>query len=106
MTRLLVVTALRSEHAALWGHVDGAILEHCGLGPARARDWLPRLRALNPQAVVVAGVAGGLDSSLRPGDVVVASEVRDDHGSVVVPAAAPLVAELRSTGLRVHSGQS
>ncbi len=104
MTRLLVVTALRSEYAALWGHVDGATLERCGMGPTRVRDWLPRLSVVSPQAVVVAGVGGGLDASLRPGDVVVASEVRDAQGSVVLPAAAPLVAELRSIGLRVRTG--
>ena len=57
-----------------------------------------------PDALVVAGVAGGLDPSLRPGDVVVASEVRDEHGRIVLRAAAPLVAELRRMGLRVHTG--
>jgi 4-hydroxy-3-methylbut-2-enyl diphosphate reductase len=104
MSDLLVVTALRSEYAALKGRVDGAALERCGMGPERVRRWLPRLAELQPSAVVIAGVAGGLDPSLRPGDVLVASEVRDRHGRIVLRAAAPLVAELRRLGMRVRSG--
>jgi 4-hydroxy-3-methylbut-2-enyl diphosphate reductase len=104
MNDLLVVTALRSEYAALSGQVPGATLERCGMGPARVSDWLPRLAQLNPGAVAVAGVAGSLDPSLRSGDVVVASEVRDESGRTVLRAAGPLAAELRRMGLRVHVG--
>jgi 4-hydroxy-3-methylbut-2-enyl diphosphate reductase len=104
MGGLAVVAALRSEYAALQGQVPGAVLERCGMGPNRVREWLPRLREIDPDAVVVAGVAGGLNPSLRPGDIVVASEVRDEHGRTVLRAAAPLVAELRRMGLRVRSG--
>jgi 4-hydroxy-3-methylbut-2-enyl diphosphate reductase len=53
---------------------------------------------------VVAGVGGGVSPELRAGDVVVASEVRDDIGRTVLRAAAPLVAALRQQGLRVHIG--
>ena len=56
-----------------------------------ARSWSP-------------GVAGGLDPSLRPGDVVVATEVRDQRGRTVLRGAAPLAAELRRMGLRVRTG--
>ncbi|MDQ1493697.1 MAG: 4-hydroxy-3-methylbut-2-en-yl diphosphate reductase [Actinomycetota bacterium] len=104
MSGLLVVTALRAEHAVLSGRVPGATVARCGLGVERARSWLPQLEALAPDAMVVAGVAGGLDPTLRPGDVVVASEVRDARGRTVQRAAAPLVAELRRMGLRVRSG--
>ncbi len=104
MTGLVVVAALRSEYAALVGRVPGAVVERCGMGPDRVRSWLPRLAELQPDALVVAGVAGGLDPSLRPGDVVVASEVRDEHGRIVLRAASPLVAELRRMGMRVHTG--
>jgi 4-hydroxy-3-methylbut-2-enyl diphosphate reductase len=102
MTSLLVVAALRSERIALTG-VD-ATLERCGMGARRVRSWLPRLDRLAPEALVVAGLAGGIDPALRAGDVVVASEVRDASGVVRLPAAAPLVAELRRHGLRVHHG--
>jgi 4-hydroxy-3-methylbut-2-enyl diphosphate reductase len=104
MPGLTVVAALRTEYAALVGRVPGADLERCGMGPERVRRWLPRLAELAPEALVVAGVAGGLDPSLRPGDVVVASEVRDEHGRIVLRAASPLVAELRRMGMRVHFG--
>lgn len=101
---LVVVTALRSEHAALAHRVPGARVERCGMGATRAAAWAPRLRGLDPGAVVVAGVAGGIDPAVRPGDVVVASEVRDAHGTIPLPAAALLVGDLRRLGLRVHSG--
>jgi 4-hydroxy-3-methylbut-2-enyl diphosphate reductase len=104
MSGLLVVAALRTEYAALVGRVPGATVERCGMGPERVRRWLPRLDEVQPDALVVAGVAGGLDPSLRPGDVVVASEVRDERGRIVLRAASPLVAELRRMGLRVHTG--
>jgi 4-hydroxy-3-methylbut-2-en-1-yl diphosphate reductase len=102
---LLVVTALRTEYAALRGRVGGARLERCGMGPGRVQQWIDtRGAGLQPDAVVVAGVAGGLDPALRPGDVVVASEVRGPAGRTVLRAGAPLVAELRRLGLRVHHG--
>jgi 4-hydroxy-3-methylbut-2-enyl diphosphate reductase len=104
MSGLVVVAALRTEYAALRRRVPGATVERCGMGPERVRRWLPRLAELDPDALVVAGVAGGLDPSLRPGDVVVASEVRDEHGRILLRAASPLVAELRRMGLRVHTG--
>ncbi len=43
-TDLLVVTALRSEFAALTGQVGSARLERCGMGPERVERWAPRLR--------------------------------------------------------------
>ena len=104
MTRLAVVTALRSEYLALQGRVPGAAVMRCGMGPARVARWLPELHALGPKAVAVAGVAGGLDPSLRPGDVVVATEVRDGQGRYVLRAAAPLVAELNRMGIHAVAG--
>jgi 4-hydroxy-3-methylbut-2-enyl diphosphate reductase len=101
---LLIVTALRSEYAALSGRVGTARLERCGMGPARVRKWLPSVADMRPDGVVVAGVAGGVHPSLRPGDVVVATEVRGPHRRAVLRAGAPLVAELRRMGLRVRSG--
>ena len=104
MSELLVVTALRTEYAALAGQVPGALVERCGMGMKRVQAWVPRMAALAPDAVVVAGVGGGVSPELRAGDVVVASEVRDDIGRTVLRAAAPLVAALRQRGLRVHIG--
>jgi 4-hydroxy-3-methylbut-2-enyl diphosphate reductase len=100
----VVVTALRSERAALAGTMPHARIERCGMGPARVEEWMPKLEALHPAVVAVAGVAGGLDPRLRAGDIVVATEVRDEQGRAVLRAAAPLVAELRRLGLRVYTG--
>jgi 4-hydroxy-3-methylbut-2-enyl diphosphate reductase len=106
MSGLVVVAALRTEFAALAGRIpkQQATVERCGMGPERVHRWLPRLAELAPDALVVAGVAGGLHPALRPGDVVVASEVRDERGRIVLRAASPLVAELRRMGIRVHYG--
>ena len=103
-TPLTVVTALRAESAALRGRIPGAHVERCGLGPARVAQWLPRLAGTGPGTVVVAGVAGGLDPALRPGDVVVANEVRDGLGRAVLRAGGPLAADLRRMGMRVRVG--
>jgi 4-hydroxy-3-methylbut-2-enyl diphosphate reductase len=101
---LLVVTALRSEFAALAGQVPGARLARCGMGTSRVNTWLPELTHADPGVIVVAGVAGALDPSLRPGDVIVANEVRDAHGRAVLRAGGPLAADLRRMGLRVRVG--
>ncbi|MFK3983646.1 hypothetical protein ACI2K4_25105 [Micromonospora sp. NPDC050397] len=59
-------------------------------------------------ALAVAGIAGGLDPALRPGDVVVATEVRRDGRTgderLPCPSAPMLAATLRRRGLRVHLG--
>lgn len=101
---LVVVTALRSEFVALRGQVGGARLERCGMGLAAGQQWLPRLAQLKPGSLVVAGVAGGLDPRLAAGDVLVASEVRDESGRTVLRGSAPLAAELRALGMTVHTG--
>ncbi len=46
VNELLVVTALRSEYAALAGQVPGARVARCGMGPKRVRTWLPQLAEL------------------------------------------------------------
>ncbi|MCW2494526.1 4-hydroxy-3-methylbut-2-enyl diphosphate reductase, partial [Jatrophihabitans sp.] len=102
--RLIVVTALRSEYAVLSRRDPETVFERCGMGPAAVQQWLPTLDVHAAGALAVAGVAGGLDPSMRPGDVVVATEVRDATGRTTLRAAAPLVAALRALGMRVHSG--
>jgi len=73
-----------------------------GMGPARSRRALGRL---GDGAVLVAGVGGGLAPHLRPGDIVVASEVRGPDGAPVPCVnTSSLVEELRGAGLMVHCG--
>jgi 4-hydroxy-3-methylbut-2-enyl diphosphate reductase len=99
---LLVVTALRSEHAALVG--TGLRVERCGMGEQRAYAWVRSRGDDLPDALLIIGVAGGLDPALRATDVVVATSVQDRGNDVVLPGGAGLVAQLRRIGLTVRTG--
>jgi hypothetical protein len=91
---------LRVERAAL-GRTGARVLR-TGMGPARAARAAVRL---GDEAVLVAGVGGGLAPDVRAGDLVVASEVRAAGAPAVpVPSAALLAGALRRLGLRVHVG--
>jgi 4-hydroxy-3-methylbut-2-enyl diphosphate reductase len=63
-----------------------------GLGPAAGGP------------VLVAGVAGALGNDLRPGDLVVADEIRGAGEPIPSHASPFLVGALRRAGLRVHHG--
>ncbi|WP_235050132.1 phosphorylase family protein [Yinghuangia soli] len=79
-----------------------AAVVRTGMGEAKSRAAAARLAAA--PAVVVAGMCAGM-RGLVPGDVVVASEVRDPDGTVVpCPWAESLAEELRRAGLAVHVG--
>jgi 4-hydroxy-3-methylbut-2-enyl diphosphate reductase len=97
----VIAAPLRTEHAALRGTAAGARVERTGRGPHRSLTWVSS-RPAGP--VLVAGVAGALQAGLRPGDLVVASEVTD--GSTRIPSdSAPLLAgALARHGLRAHVG--
>ncbi len=91
-----------------------------GAGPKASRAAAREVALRSRSPVTVAGIAGGLDPALRPGDVVVATEVRHaskiSTGPVIAdrgipgdepircPAAPLLAATLRRAGLRVHLG--
>jgi 4-hydroxy-3-methylbut-2-enyl diphosphate reductase len=92
-TRGTVLTPLRTEWLALRDRLQEPPVR-TGRATARVTDG----------PALVAGVAGALTDEARPGDVVVASEVR--RGPEVLPShAAPMVAgALRRAGLRVHLG--
>lgn len=70
--------------------VDPALIETSGPGREGVRRWADRHPDLR-RPVLLVGLAGGLDPSLESGRVVVAGEVLDAHGRVVVP---PLVETL------------
>ncbi|WP_329000345.1 4-hydroxy-3-methylbut-2-enyl diphosphate reductase [Kribbella sp. NBC_00709] len=55
-------------------------------------------------AALIAGVAGALTNDIVPGDVIVASEIRDGGRGVPSPAAELMAGELRRLGLTVHVG--
>ena len=108
MSRALVLAALRIEARALRRRAPGLDVRRVGMGPDRAAAAAARLLA-GPGAVagpvVVAGFGGAVDPSLRPGDVVVATEVRGPGGTAVPCRSADLLAAaLRQRGLTVRTG--
>jgi 4-hydroxy-3-methylbut-2-enyl diphosphate reductase len=94
-----VYAPLRLEQAALRGAPATLRVVRTGMGPARAQA--SRV-ASGPG--VVAGVGGALTAEARPGDLVVASEVRGPDATVACPSAPLLAGALRRLGLRVHVG--
>jgi len=104
MTRLLVLTPLRSEAAALRVQPDWRVLR-TRMGPARARIAAARGLAVEADAVAVAGLCAAVAPGLRAGDVVCATELRREGAEPIsVPASGLLAAALRRRGLRVHVG--
>lgn len=98
MTRSGIVCApLRSEWAALRGAMSAPVVR-TGRGPRRRHDDA----AAGPLAV--AGVAGALTRDLRPGDLVVADEIRRDGSALSSPAAVLLHGELLRLGLPARLG--
>ena len=92
-----VCVPLRSEWLALRGRLPHADLVYTGMRRGERR----------PGSVLVAGVAGGLTDDLRPGDLVVATEVRrgvEGEEVIACPAAPLLAGDLRGRGHRVHTG--
>ncbi|MEU0570596.1 hypothetical protein ABZ297_35115 [Nonomuraea sp. NPDC005983] len=106
MTSLLICTALGIEARALreglMPATEGVEVIRMGMGPGNAASAFPLLADV--EALAVAGFGGALDEGLRPGDVVVAEEVRFD-GRVLPCPSAPFVAEeLAGAGLPVRTG--
>jgi len=100
---LSVLTPLRIESFA-FGGADVVI----GAGANRARRAGVELAAKLDEhtAVALVGVAGGLAPELVPGDLVIASELRNTESTTSrnLPAAALLAAEFRRDHLPVHTG--
>lgn len=110
MSRPVLCTPLRVEQAALRRAGRTMRVVRTGMGPRRAAATAAALSS-GSDPVLVAGVGGGLAPQVRPGDVVVASEVRQDGpgsavggSSVEVPSAPLLAGALRRLGLTVHIG--
>jgi nucleoside phosphorylase len=105
----LVACALGIEARALRGARPRPVLR-TGMGPARAEravgDAL-RTAAHAPCGLVFAGLGAAVVPGIRPADVLVATEVRDDQGVAArtdeswAEAAAQA---LRAAGLTVHQG--
>ena len=98
------VTAMRLEAFAIGGNVV-----RTGMGHVRAHAAAQRLASgIEPGgAVVLAGISGGLAPDLAPGEIVVATSVRDPDGEQLDLSgadAAAVAEELREAGRSVHLG--
>ena len=102
--RLLVLTPLRLERSAVRRGLPSALVLRCGMGAARARAAALAAARIPADALAVAGFCGAVAGGLRPGDVVVATEVRGPAGVTVCDGEA-LVAALGALGIeRVYRG--
>ncbi len=102
----LVLAPLRLEAWALAAGLGGAAaVARCGYGMRRAAAAAERIRAGRPRPIAVAGFGGALAAGLAPGDLVVATEVRDGAGDAVpCPSAELLAGALRRAGRSVRLG--
>lgn len=108
MTDLIVCTALGMEARAVTRGLrpmrerPRVRVVRVGMGPDRAA----RAAALLPPAgaLAVTGFAGALDDGLRPGDVLVATEIRSGDRVWPCPSAPLLAGELTRAGLRAVTG--
>src|SRR5262249_4090280 len=97
--RMVVCAPLLPEARAVRpGIGEGGDGRVSGDGPGRA----PRQDRLG--ALVVAGTGGGLTDDVRPGDLVVASDVTDGTTATACPSAPLLAGELRRAGLPARTG--
>jgi 4-hydroxy-3-methylbut-2-enyl diphosphate reductase len=106
MSELLLIAPMGLEARALRKGAPRAQVTRAGIGPRRARCAARSLTATPATAVAVAGFAGALAPGLEPGDVVVASQLRDRDGGVkaVCPGAEVIASMLRRHGLNALSG--
>ena len=102
--RLLIIAPLRIEGMAVRRGLPDALLLRSGMGAAKARAAALVAARVPAAAVAVVGFCGAVGGGLRPGDVVVASEVRGPAG-VIRCASAPVAATLAAVGVeRVRIG--
>jgi 4-hydroxy-3-methylbut-2-en-1-yl diphosphate reductase len=85
---------------------DAGQVVRTGFGLARSRRQAGQLRSEPFMLMIVAGTAAGLGRDVKPGDLVVGTEILMDGSSERRPlAAAPLLAgALRRAGYTVHTG--
>jgi len=98
MSRLLVFAPLCIERAAVRRGLPGALVLRSGMGAARSRSAAQGGARLPADAVAVVGFCGAVAAGLRPGDVLVASEVRGP-GGVIACETQPVVAALAAVGI-------
>ena len=110
MTGTLIAAPMRLEALLARSAARGVRVRRTGMGPRRSGAAAHALRQEPGERLLVLGFCGGLDEQSRPGEVVVASEVRsaadEGHGQerVACSGVERLERALAATGLRVRSG--
>jgi 4-hydroxy-3-methylbut-2-enyl diphosphate reductase len=101
---LAVLAPLSVEALALrWGLREARVVRTGG-GPSRSQAAALRLVGSPDSALAVAGVCGGVDPELQPGDVIVASELQGGRGARKLTNPEALVAALRALGTAARLG--
>jgi 4-hydroxy-3-methylbut-2-enyl diphosphate reductase len=101
---VLVLTPLSVERVAVRRALPGATVLRTGMGREAAIRAARTAARMPARAVAVAGVCGALVRDLRPGDVVVATDVRTPDGVVTKCASGPLAVALRAIGIEPRLG--
>jgi 4-hydroxy-3-methylbut-2-enyl diphosphate reductase len=105
MSRLTVCAPLRLEARAIRRGLAGdAEVVRTGFGARRSALQAEKLRAGDGGPIAITGTCGALSPGLRPGDLIVATQVSGPGGGRSCPSAALLAGDLRRAGLRVHEG--
>lgn len=110
MRRVLVAAPLALERALIRSAARGARVRKTGMGPEKSRAAAARLAREPGEGLLVLGFCGGLDERSRPGEVIVAEEVRaaGDEGHEPVRASCDGVESvtraLRAAGMSVRTG--
>jgi 4-hydroxy-3-methylbut-2-enyl diphosphate reductase len=103
---LTLIAPMRLEARALRSAGAAARIERSGIGSRNARRAARRLAMHDAGALAVVGFGGALDPELRPGDVVVASDLLTASGETVAtcPGAGLIAGVLERAGLRARVG--
>jgi 4-hydroxy-3-methylbut-2-enyl diphosphate reductase len=110
MSGTVVAAPLRLEELVIRSGARGAQVRTTGMGPVKSRASARQLQGDPGDALMVLGFCGGLDAEARPGEVVVADEVRSaaDEGHaperVICGDAERLATGLARAGLPVRIG--
>lgn len=104
--RPLLLTPMRIEASLVRKGAPLAKVRRTGVGPRRATRAARQAAVADAACVAVAGFGGALSPELRPGEVVVANELRARGGRVVIrcPGAAVIAGMLRRSEIATHIG--
>jgi 4-hydroxy-3-methylbut-2-enyl diphosphate reductase len=101
---LAVLAPLSVEALALRGGLREARVIRTGAGPRRSQSAAFRLSGSPDSALAVAGLCGGVDPELQPGDVIVASELQGGKGAHKLTDPEALVDAIRTLGTAARLG--